>query len=103
MKPELQKVFNLPPCKILSFQIFLKIMLFMSFKIGFLFLVPADLALISHMVKPSSMTSHMVNRPHGWYPHTRSFFATLCEAKITLFEIYFYWIKGLKNYSITVF
>ena len=50
MKPELQKVFNLPPCKILSFQIFLKIMLFMLFKIGFLFLVPADLALISHMV-----------------------------------------------------
>ena len=43
---ELQKVFNLPPCKILSFQIFLKIMLVMSFKIGFLFLVPADLALI---------------------------------------------------------
>ena len=23
------------------------------------------------------MTSHMVNLPHGWYPHTRSFFATL--------------------------
>ena len=23
------------------------------------------------------MTSHMVNLPRGWYPHTRSFFATL--------------------------
>ena len=44
--PELQKVFNLPLCKISSFQIFLKIMLVMSFKICFLFLVPADLALI---------------------------------------------------------
>ena len=40
------------------------------------FLVPADLALI-WMLNPSSMTSHMVNLPHGWYPHTRSFFATL--------------------------
>ncbi len=44
--PELQKVFNLSPCKILSFQIFLKIMLVMSFKISFLFLVSADLGLI---------------------------------------------------------
>ena len=43
---ELQKVFNLPLCKISRFQIFLKIMLVMSFKIGFLFLVPVDLALI---------------------------------------------------------
>ena len=43
---ELQKVFNLPRCEISSFQIFLKIMLVMSFNIGFLFLVPADLALI---------------------------------------------------------
>ncbi len=49
-------MFNFPPCKISSFQIFLKIMRInafklqniqtVSFKIGFLFLVPADLALI---------------------------------------------------------
>ncbi len=51
-----QKVFNLPSCKISSFQIFLKIMRVKAFKlqniwiilfkIGFLFPVPADLALI---------------------------------------------------------
>ena len=34
LKPELQKVFNLPPCKISSFQIFRKIMLLKSFKIA---------------------------------------------------------------------
>ena len=54
---ELQKIFNLPPCKISSFQIFLKILRIkaqiklqniqiMSLKISLLFLVPADLALI---------------------------------------------------------
>ena len=53
---KLQKMFNLPPCKISSFQIFLKIMRVKAFKlqniriislkIGFLFPVPADLALI---------------------------------------------------------
>ena len=61
-------------CKILSFQVFLKIMLVMSFKIGFLFLVPADLALdLLVKVETSSMTSHMLNLPHGWYPHPAAF------------------------------
>ena len=59
LEPELQKVFNLSPCKISSFQIILKIMRniiikafklqnlqIMSFKISFSILVPADLALI---------------------------------------------------------
>jgi hypothetical protein len=30
-------------------------------------------------IKPSSLTSHMANLRHGWYPTTRSFFATLKE------------------------
>ena len=27
-------------------------------------------------IQPSTLTSNMLNLPHGWYPHTRSFFAT---------------------------
>ena len=37
--------------------------------------------------KPSSLTSHMVNLPHGWYPRTRCFFATLQKCwVIIMFE-----------------
>ena len=52
------KVFNLPRCRISSFQIFLKIMLVTSFKIGFLFLVPADLALICWL-KVETFLNHL--------------------------------------------
>ncbi len=72
-------MFNLPPFKISSFQIFLKIMLVMSFKNGFLFLVPVDLALICWL----KVETFLNDLTHGKlflrvvYPHTHSFFATL--------------------------
>ena len=49
----------------------------MSFKIGFLFLVAADLELICWLKVETFLNDLTVNLPHGWYPHTRSFFATL--------------------------
>jgi hypothetical protein len=37
-------------------------------------------------IKPSSLTSHMVNFPHAWYPHIHNFFATLATAANVNFE-----------------
>ena len=70
---ELQKVFNLPPCKISSCQISLKIMLVMSFKIGFLFLVPADLALTCWLKVETFLNDLTYGKPSSRvvpaYPH----------------------------------
>ena len=42
--------------------------------------------------KPSSETSHMVNLPHGWYPCTRSFFATLSSLLKQKFTVCNLWL-----------
>ena len=38
---------------------------------------------VFYNIKPSSLTSHMVNLRHGWYPHTRSFLQ-LCRNQANL-------------------
>ena len=51
----------------------------MSFKIGFLFLVPADLALLSWLKVEIFLNDLTYGKPSSRVvpPHTRSFFATL--------------------------
>ena len=38
-------------------------------------------------IKPSSLTSHMVNLPRGWYPHAHSVFASLVQAVVICFTL----------------
>ena len=81
-KAELLKVFNLPPSKILSFYIFLKMNANHAFQnckncvSQNLLLNPSSHQFSTILLKPPSITSQIANLPHGWNPHTRSFFAT---------------------------
>ena len=49
--------------------------------------------------KPSSLTLHMVNLPRGWYPHTRSFFATLHKPHPNCTTLHFWHCMSVTMYS----
>jgi hypothetical protein len=94
-KAELLKVFNLPPSKILSFYIFLKMNANHAFQnckncvSQNLLLNPSSHQFSTILLKPPSITSQIANLPHGWNPHTRSFFATLSQSRnyIILYQL----------------
>ncbi len=89
---ELQKVFNLSPCKISSFQIFVKNNApkpqntqIMSLEIGFLFPVSADLALICWLKVETFLNELTHGKPSSRvvpaYPHL------FCNSGLVLFLI----------------